>query len=124
MRFSPGALFTVRVTLKVFLATAPSNLSTFCGDIFMRTIPHDLSKAFEIIGVKGEVTWKRGQDIAAPPSYRIAYVCQCSFRQVFLTPVTLQDRSIMVGQCPRCKLVHWGEWVSKEEKLPPIRNRY
>jgi hypothetical protein len=90
----------------------------------MRTIPQDLATAFEVIGLTGEVRWKRGHDIAAPPGYEVAFVCQCSFYQVFLTPVTLHDRSIMVGQCPRCGIAHWGEWVSKEERLPPIRRRY
>jgi hypothetical protein len=89
----------------------------------MRTIPHDLATAFEVIGVTGPVKWKRGPDIAAPPNYRVSYVCQCSIFQVFLTPVTLLDRSIMVGKCPRCGLILWGEWVSKEDKISPLGGR-
>lgn len=89
----------------------------------MRTIPSDLASAFEVIGMTGPFQSKRGPDIAAPPSYRVSYVCQCSFYQVFLTPVTLIDRSVMVGQCPKCKVAHWGEWVSKEDQSSPLGQR-
>jgi hypothetical protein len=88
----------------------------------MRTVPPNLFAALDASGFKDVSQVLRGPDIEALPSYRVAFVCQCSFYQVFLKPIALLDRSIMAGQCPKCKTVHWGEWVSKEEKhYVPVR---
>ena len=90
----------------------------------MNTISSEVAEILRAIGISEPIKWKRGPDIAAPPNYHIAYVCQCRFQQVFLTPITLHGREIMIGQCQSCKLVHWGNWVSKEEEVRVSRARF
>ena len=90
----------------------------------MKTIPHDLATALKSLGVSDVVFWNRLSDISVPAHYRVTHVCQCSFRQVPLKPFTLRDRSIMLGQCSRCKVVHWGEWVSREEPISADRDAW
>lgn len=83
--------------------------------------PPDVAAVLDALGIKDVGGWRRGPDIAAPPSYRIAYVCQCAFVQVFVTPAAIRGYELMLGQCPNCGVVHWGVWVSKDEEWPRSR---